>query len=325
MELNLKMLSIGTAAFTVLNILWVYLYSLVGLNFTQIYNPVFFLDLAKDLSWVPVLLLTGAVLAAAIFVARLFASYLAKNERLLMVAIGGVIPLAIGLAIYSNLIVFSVTMVFYILGCVLAIGLPETELKGALSKMGSGYSVSKTVINLVAIGSLVASLIFFYSNLEDSQTKFKEGIVGIQSQLNIGSFISKDDVKQMVGGSITDDQLRQQAATQIGNSIGKTADEVLADPTYTSLIETAVANAKSSIDQTVDDSYSKMVNSSSNVVGPLLESMLSKPPLKYLIDFMPLLSAIIIASLVSSFGMVWVGPINAVLGVSIPNKQEPKK
>jgi hypothetical protein len=329
---NLKMTLIGMAALTVANTAWVYLYTLVGLNFTKIFDPVFFIGFMKDISWVPALLLTGFLIAVSIFIARFFSAYISKPERLLMLLVGVIVPMAIGLVLYSNLLIFIIVMLFYLLGCVLAIGLADTEIKGLFSKFGSGYNVTKTVLNIVAIGSIVASLLFFYTNLEDSQAKFKEGILSIQSQINLGSFLSKDDIRGMImssGSVMTVDQIKELLITQAATASGVSADMIRANPAIMSMIDGNATviydNQIQSLDAQVDRAYDQITNSSSSTIRPLLESMLSKPPMKYIIDFMPVISAIIVASFISLFSMVWVSPMGSLIGVLMPKREEQKK
>jgi hypothetical protein len=263
------------------------------------------------------------MIALSIFLARLFSLYLNKLERTIMVAVGVILPMVACLSFFNNTLVFLIIMLFYMAGCMLLV-YSKHEGGKSWSKMKSNYHASKNVVTFLAIGSLVASLLFVYMNLDDSKAKFKEAMLSFQSNINLGSFISKDDVRNMVVGQLkTKDQLKQDAVNATAKQLGISIDDVLSNQAYMDTINAqvdAAYNAQmSNVDKIIDENYARLTNSTSAMTRPIMEKMFQSPPFSYLFDFLPILIALVITSLVSSFGAIWISPMSGALGVFMPN------
>ena len=332
---NWTTLILGAVIFAMLNIGWVYVFTLSSIKFEYAFDPSALLTLVRDsgLTTLVILLIMGLMMALAILTARAFSSRLTKDETIIMVFVGAALPIAVCFSLFENTLVFSIIMLFYLLGCAFVIREPEKE-EGLLSKMGAEYDVSKRIMTLVALGSLVASLIFVYSHPTETQDKFKDSLIKVQTVMNISSLITKDDIRQMVlaGGTplLSKDQIREQLVNQTAILTGLTTEQVMADPALMDTINAKTdqvdAYQEQQMENTIDATYARLANSSSEMTSPILERMFEKPPLKYLFDFLPILISIMVASMVSLFGMVWVSPLSAFLGMFAPSGQEqPKK
>ena len=322
---NIKMLAMGSFVFTLINIWWVYLYTWTGIRFSDAFDPKIALKFTDPnaITLILLLLAIGFMIALSIFLARLFSLHLNKFERTIMVVVGVILPIAACLSFFNNTLVFLIIMLFYMAGCMLLV-YSKQEGGKSWSKMKSNYNASKNVVTFLAIGSLVASLLFVYMNLDDSKAKFKEAMLSFQSSINVGSFISKDDVRNMVVSQLpTKDQLREQIINGTAAQLGIPVDQITSNQTIMDIVnqQTDIAYEKqmSSIDGIIDQNYARMTNSTSAMTRPIMEKMFATPPFSYLFDFMPILIALVITSLVSSFGAIWISPMSGALGAFMPN------
>jgi len=320
---NIKMLAIGSFVFTLINIWWVYLYTWTGIRFSDAFDPKIALKFTGPTAITLILLLLaiGFMIALSIFLARLFSLHLNKLERTIMVAVGVILPIAACLSFFNNTLVFLIIMLFYMAGCMLLV-YSKHEGGKSWSKMKSNYNASKNVVTFLAIGSLVASLLFVYMNLDDSKAKFKEAMLSFQSSINLGSILTKDDVRKMVidsGQLLTKEQIRQSILT--GANV--TEEQVAANPTLATYVNEQVDKAYAlqyeQLDKTIDSTYEKLTNNSTSMTRPIMEKMFANPPFSYLFDFLPILIALVITSLVSSFGAIWISPMSGALGAFMPN------
>ncbi len=320
---NIKMLATGSLAFTLINIWWVYLYTWTGIRFSDAFDPKIALKFTgpNAITLILLLLAIGFMIALSIFLARLFSLYLNRLERTIMVAVGVILPIAACLSFFNNTLVFLIIMLFYMAGCMLLV-YSKHEGGKSWSKMKSNYHASKNVVTFLAIGSLVASLLFVYMNLDDSKAKFKEAMLSFQSSINLGSILTKDDVRQMVmnsGQLMSKEQIRESILT--GANV--TEEQVAANPSLADYIDTQVDRTYAlqfeQLDKTINATYDRLANSSSATIGPVMEKMFEKPPFSYLFDFLPILIALVITSLVSSFGAIWISPMSGALGAFMPN------
>jgi hypothetical protein len=168
----------------------------------------------------------------------------------------------------------------------------------------------------------VASLLFVYMNLEDSKAKFKDAMLDFQSGLNISSMITKDYVRQTIldsGELLTKEQIRDSILT--GANV--TEEQIAADPALADYVNTQIDKAYAAqyeqLDKTIDSTYDRLTNSSASMTRPIIEKMFANPPFSYLFDFLPILIAVVITSLVSSFGAIWISPMSGALGAFMPN------
>jgi hypothetical protein len=153
-------------------------------------------------------------------------------------------------------------------------------------------------------------------------------MLSFQSSINVGSFISKDDVRNMVVSQLpTKDQLREQIINGTAAQLGIPVDQITSNQTIMDIVnqQTDIAYEKqmSSIDGIIDQNYARMTNSTSAMTRPIMEKMFATPPFSYLFDFMPILIALVITSLVSSFGAIWISPMSGALGAFMPNPPQP--
>ena len=320
---NIKMLAIGSLVFTLVNIWWVYLYTWTGIRFSDAFDPKVMLKFTgpNAITLILLLLAIGFMIALSIFLARLFSLHLNKLERTIMVAVGVILPIAACLSFFNNTLVFLIIMLFYMAGCMLLV-YSKHEGGKSWSKMKSNYNASKNVVTFLAIGSLAASLLFVYMNLDDSKAKFKEAMLSFQSSINLGSILTKDDVRKMVidsGQLLTKEQIRQSILT--GANV--TEEQVAANPTLATYVNEQVDKAYAlqyeQLDKTIDSTYEKLTNNSTSMTRPIMEKMFANPPFSYLFDFLPILIALVITSLVSSFGAIWISPMSGALGAFMPN------
>jgi len=313
---NIKMLAIGSLVFTLINIWWVYLYTWTGIRFSDAFDPKIALKFTgpNAITLILLLLAIGFMVALSIFLARLFSLYLNKLERTIMVAIGVILPIAACLSFFNNTLVFLIIMLFYMAGCMLLV-YSKHEGGKSWSKMKSNYHASKNVVTFLAIGSLVASLLFVYMNLDDSKAKFKEAMLSFQSSINVGSFISKDDVIKLAGLPSTKEQLVENLINQTATENNITIEQLMANQVVMDRI-----NAQADkVFNDIDAKYEQMTNSTSAMTRPIMEKMFATPPFSYLFDFLPILIALVITSLVSSFGAIWISPMSGALGAFMPN------
>ncbi len=320
---NINMLVLGVVFFSIVNIIWVYLFTWTGIRFDDVFDPkIVFRFTGEGASGLIFLLLAiGFLMALSISLVRLFSQYLNQMEKNIMVVAGVTIAILTCLSSYTNLVVFVIIMLFYMLGCLL---LAKTgESKGLFSKLSSSFNASKKVVTILTIGSLVASFLFIAMNPAESQSKFKESMLSFQSSINIGSLITKDDVRNMVIGSgqlLTKDQIRQ----TILSGANVTEEQLAANPVLAAYVSEQVDKAYAlqydQLDKTIDSTYARLVNSSSSMTRPIMEKMFAKPPFSYLFDFMPILIAVLVASMVSLFGAIWIAPMAAVIGALLPDR-----
>lgn len=330
---NINMLVLGIVFFSIVNIIWVYLFTWTGIKFDDVFDPkIVFRFTGEGASGLIFLLLAiGFLMALSISLVRLFSQYLNQMEKNIMVVSGVTIAILTCLSSYTNLLVFVIIMLFYMIGCLLLAKVGES--KGLFSKLSSSFNASKKVVTILTIGSLVASFLFIAMNPTESQSKFKESMLSFQSSINIGSLITKDDVRNLVANQLqTKDQIRDLlingSVTQIAADRGISEDDVRNDATLMALIESQVDSRVDSVyqaqydslDKTIDQTYAKMSNSSSALMRPIMEKMFAKPPFSYLFDFMPVLIAVLVASMVSLFGAVWIAPMAAVIGAFLPDR-----
>lgn len=322
---NINMLVLGIVFFSIVNIIWVYLFTWTGIKFDDVFDPrIVFRFTGEGASGLIFLLLAmGFLMALAISLVRLFSQYLNQTEKNIMVIAGVSIAILTCLSSYTNLVVFLIIMLFYMIGCLFLAKADES--KGFLSKLSSGFKASKKVVTILTIGSLVASFLFIAMNPAESQSKFKEAMLSFQSSINIGSLITKDDVREMVIGSgqlLTKDQMRQ----TILAGANVTEEQVAANPALADYVSEQVDKAYAlqydQLDKTIDSTYARLANSSSAMTRPIMEKMFQKPPFSYLFDFMPVLIAVLVASMVSLFGAVWIAPMAAVIGAFLPDRPQ---
>jgi hypothetical protein len=132
----------------------------------------------------------------------------------------------------------------------------------------------------------------------------------------------------LAGGTslLSKDQIREQLINQTAILSGLTLEQVMANQALMDTINTKTDevynNQEQQIDNAIDATYARLTNSSSEMASPILERMFERPPLKYLFDFLPILISIMVASMVSLFGAVWVSPLSALLGMLAPTGQE---
>jgi hypothetical protein len=313
---NPKAMAIGLAAFSVVNIIWLYLYTLVGIKFSDAMDPKILFKFAGPNGPMMILLLLGVgfLIALSIFLVRLFSRDLSTIERLVMIAAGVAISIGVGSVLYSNLIVFVIMMAFFMLGCMM-IAEPES-VSGFFSKLGAGNGATKRVMLMLTIGSLVASLIFVSMNTDDAKIKTKDAISSLMSNLNFSSMLSNI----VPGGVMSQDQIREMLINQTMNNLGFTRDQVLNDPT----LMTSIDGNASQIYQSQAQQIGRLTNTS-GTMQPIIENLLDNPPFSYFFDFLPIIIAVAVASVVSLFGAVWVSPMGALLGLAMPARPEAKK
>jgi len=328
---NWTTLILGAVIFAMLNIGWVYVFTLSSIKFEYVFDPSALLTLVRDsgLTTLVILLIMGLMMALAILTARAFSSRLTKDETIIMVFVGAALPIAVCFSLFANTLVFSVIMLFYLLGCLFFIKASEKDER-LLSKMSAEYNVSKKIMAVVAAGSLVASFLFVYAHPAETQEKFKDSLIKIQTVMNVSGMITKDDIRQMVlaGGTtlLSKDQIKEQLINQTAILTGATPEQVMADQALMDTINAKTDETydyqQQQIDSTIDATYARLTSSSSELTSPILERMFENPPLKYLFDFLPILISIMVASMVSLFGAVWVSPLSALLGMFAPAGQE---
>ena len=324
---NINMLVLGVVFFSIVNIVWVFLFTWTGIKFDSVFDPriVFRFTGAEAPGLISLLLAIGFLMALSISLVRLFSQYLNQMEKNIMVIAGVSIAILTCISSYTNLVVFLIIMLFYMAGCLLMAKTGES--KGLFSKLSSSFNASKKVVTILTIGSLVASFLFIAMNPAESQSKFKEALFSFQSSINIGSLLTKDDVRQLVMGSgqlMTRDQIRDELVNQTASMLGVTSDVILSNPTVMASIEANATNIYSvqmdNVDKTIDQTYAKMTNSSAMNLRPIMERMFANPPFSYLFTFMPVLIAILVASMVSLFGAFWIAPMAGLIGAFLPDR-----
>lgn len=325
-----KFLILGSSVLSIVNIAWIYLYSLTGISFEDSFDfNVIFRFLKPEL--IILLFITGLFIALAAFFLVFFTDYLEKKERIIMAFLGSFLPMLVCIPFYKNISVFLFITAFYLIGCMLTVLGGKKEITGIAPKLSTGYHSSKKIISFMAIGGLLSGIIFTYINLpaykektEDSMVSLmgKMGLENIMGGIDLSGMISKDFVRSI----ITKDYVKNMLVQQYGehfNNLSKEQQDALIDQAYNTAVDQAYEATRQQAAQKIP------ANISSEEMKPVIKNIIETMPLtKTMFSFLPIMTGLINSALILFFGQVCVTPFSIVLGLALPKKKEitpPKK
>ncbi|GEM_PF-5413692 len=313
-----KYLLIGAVAFSVITFGIAYLFSLTNLGFSDAFNLNIFQKLFVG-NTILYLIIVGALFAADTALLVWITNKLKDWDPSIVGVAGSIIAFALGagLHIYSTINSFGIFMFFYALGS-FYVAHKTWDISGkGLSRAGAVYNASKRFMMIMAVGGLIGGIIITSSAGPYYQGLIKSNVIGFASGINLGSLITKDDVRQLV----ISQELTQAEITKAYT------DSCNSDPSCSSLPDNqkqtyiqqqatkAYQAQTANLDKTVDSVYSSFQQKSS-FLPTLTSDIIDRFPLtRVILNVLPIFIGLILYSAVATFGTIVVGPFSALFGL----------
>jgi hypothetical protein len=329
---------INVVLFAGLNTIWLYIFSLANLNFSDAFDyNVFFRFL--DVKIILLLLFTGIFLALAIAFAVYVFRTVDKKTYVLSVVAGGSISAVIAFLIsHSAIAVFLFG--FYVLGCVLMAFGEKKEMGGLFEKLGIGWNSAKKVTLVFAIGAFIGTAIFTYAGKEEYKEMAMESFLNFTTNMlsgnvlggmDLSQIVSRQDVADLICGQVSRESIRGLLIAQLGNQwnlLNASQQNDLIEISYQQSM-TKCRN-ESYIDAAYLTMQERLENIGNTTIGnqttPLVEKIIRQIPIiKTLFDFIPIFTALLIFSGVTLFASIFVDPFCALFALALPGKKQEAK
>lgn len=302
----------------VLNALWLYVYSRLGIEFDTVFDFGAALQMI-GLSVIFAAFFIGFLIALAIFALLYVSRSLPRNEAVLVAVLGTAIPALLGTFFVSGA-VFLFMMVFYALGGIYMAATPEPGLKGVFQKMRAGWNAQRKVIFIVALGGLLVALLLTQANLPYYQQKVKSSLLNMTASLaNAEGLVSREDVRQMVISSeLSSEEMHAQLVQSCEASPSCAALEPeVKQPFLENQTQKALLEQEAGREARVDLAYGEMRERfSGNQTRQLAERMLERLPLvNTAMAALPILAGVLAFSAILFFETLFIAPFAALLGL----------
>lgn len=316
--------ALGAVFFAAINAAWLYVFSFMKFGFLDLFDYAVFMKL-MDLTLIFLVIIIGLLVAASISVVLYATGESKKDELLLFGAAGG--ASAVIAYIMFNSVFGLLFMLFFVAGCLLAIGTKPLQVEGTFAKLKTGWGAAKKVMLVFAIGAFLTSLLFVFANKTACEENAKNSLVqfslkSVSGGLNLQGLISKDDIKNMMCGSITRESVEPLLKAQMGDgwdALSADAKEDLINKTYTQSINNC--NNDEYINQAYNTMQEKLSGGNMAANAPMIEKLIEGLPImKLLMQFLPLISAFVLFSAINLLGMIFVNPFTALLSLRLPKK-----
>lgn len=302
--------------FTLFSIFWVYLFSQTGIGFTDTLNPGFIFELLKA-ETVLFLILIAFVLAVSIFILVYFSRYLEKEIMAGIVVGGSILTIIAGTFWFTNIMVFSFIMVFYMIGCLFLVRtVPEIE-ETKFSKIKIGWKSSRKILFSMGLGGFLAGLIFVYVDLTEYQQNVKDSLLNA-TQMNLAGVITRDDVENIViQQELTRDEIRSLIQDQFSglswfNDLLPSQQTMLVEEATDQTYNYQIENRDSNVDRLYNIMISKLESGEPLMGTEILDRI---PIMKTMLNLLPVFSGLIIMSGILFFSQILVSPFSALLAL----------
>jgi hypothetical protein len=325
MQIQKKTL-VGAAIFTLLNIVWFFVFSKMNMGFFDLFDYNIFLNL-MNLNIFFLLLLTSIIIAGAISIMFITASD-DKKQNLILFGAGGGTSVVIAFIIFNSLISMLFALAF-IFSCLLAICTFKIETTSVFSKMKFGWGAARKVGAFFAIGALMIALFFTLLNKEVCEQKTKESISkfaarSVGQAIDMASLISKDDLKNLLCSSVTREGVAKTAEAQLGdmwNTLTEEQKNKIIDDSYAKSLESCsndayLNQAYATLQQNLNNRNISFVSEST--IEKIMEQL---PIMKTILQILPIISAIMLFSGINLFMTAFVAPFVALISLVHPRKE----
>lgn len=316
---------IGAAIFACLNIAWAYVFSRLNLGLMDLFDYGIYMRFA-DLSLVFLLLGLGLLMAAAI-AAMVYASGENKKTELIFFGTGGGASAVAAFALFQSAFA-GLLMAFFAAGCVLFIYGRPKEPEGIFSKLKFGWAATRKIATIFAIGAFLTGVLFGMANKAACEQTAKDSIIGVALKsvgggMGLQNILSKDDVKNMLCGSVTRNSIETLAKAQLGSTwdqLTKAAQDDMVDNMYNQSLNTC--NDESYINQAYASIQEKL-GTGFGASQPMIERFLTEMPImKTMMQFLPLLAGFVLFSVVNMFMTIFVAPFSALFALGMKTKEK---
>lgn len=344
MKFDKKMLAVSTAIFTVLNILWIYLYSTTSISFDHSFNFMLIMNVFS-LELIIVLLITGIVLSGALMTLNFFRTKMSKEGSVLTVLVGSTVPLVLLFNTFTNEWIFIFMMLFYTAGALFLVLFPSSKKrkKSRFKALKTGWDNSKKVLYLLALGGFLIGMVATFSSLEQRQDEFMDGIINMTSvqagQIDVGELMQGDNGEGM-GLNLSREEYRQEifiptvvpeynkTLNENGmkwSDLSQEQQESVFNESYSSFQDTysgegLAQKLESSMSEAIGEKIQKQMS------GKIAEQLFENIPIfKAMMNLLPVLTGIVIGSFILMYGVLFVSPFCAVINSLMPKGKEIKE
>jgi|GEM_PF-5741156 len=290
------------------------------------------------------LILSGVALAATIITTNYFHIKQGKRNTAIASTAATIISIPILLPLFENRPIFISMMMFYLAGLITVTYLSKIEEKeGILEKLSSGWNISKKMIYLLAIGGLIIPLLMTATTLEYRQEQFKESMIDITEsqieEIDLAEMIDPEEID--IGskpGNMTKEEFKEDILLPQIKMTGMPMDyetwenmteeerEVTLEYLYEEFME-----EQEDIDETIEETFSRAIEQQledieTDIMRPMMEQMFEEIPIFNLtLRALPIITALVVSSLILLHGTIFVYPFFALMSLIIPIKQEKKE
>lgn len=175
---------------------------------------------------------------------------------------------------------------------------------------------------MLGVSGLLGGLLFTYLSLPTYQGLVKSSLLNFTSNVDIGSIMSREDVRQIVmEQELSRDQIKNLVTQQYQqqswfNALSASQQEQLIENATTETYNAQINNRE----QNVDNMYNFLKDrrlSLPSVTGDLIERI---PLTKAMLDLMPIFTGLLLMSAITVFGQFFVGPFLALFSLGLKEK-----
>ncbi len=323
-----KCLGITTGIFTVLNLVWLYLYQEIGISF----DFAFQLGKAMQLFNIQTALLlisTGFVLSGALMTIHYFNRELDSVKIVMAGIIGSFIPALILFPFFKNQAVFFLMISFYALGVALQAYLSHPEKKeGKFRRLKYGWGLSKKAIYTLSIGGFLVGLLMTSANLQQRQGQLKSSLMNVTKaqtqQMNLTG-MSTGGMGNVSRDWFVENIFKPEILPEYNKSLQEKYDLTWSDLT------------QEEQDNVMNNSYNNFKESygeggmATNIQSTIVEQMQDKvseavinsmfeqvPMLRIMLQALPVITGLVISSFVLLYGTLFISPFCALIELFIP-------
>ncbi|MFW5902659.1 MAG: hypothetical protein ACOCTT_02110 [archaeon] len=291
------------------------------------------------------LISSGIILAVTIMVTH----YLHIKQGKRNIAIASVaatfISTIILFPIFDNKEIFISMMMFYLAGLITLIYLSKiNRKKGVLRDLSLGWSLSKKMIYLLAIGGLIVPLLITSATLEQRQAQFKESMTNVTEsqidEIDMGEIIDPEEIDMgITSENITKEEFKEDILLpqikmtgmpmnySTWEDMSEEEKEITVDYLYQQFME-----EQEGMDGAMEDALSKAIEQQiedmdMDLTESIMDEMFEKIPIFNLtLKLLPLVTALIVSSLIITYGMMFIYPFCALMSPLLPlNGDEEEK
>lgn len=317
-----KDMGIFFICFTILSIIWVYIFSITSFSYSDLFN---FMAFQKLLSAeiIIYLILMGFVIAASVYVLLYFSQRLKETEIAVASLLGILFVIFAGWGLFSTKSFFILMMIFYALGCIWAIHKKVKIKETAWSRAKQGWVASRGVFLFLGVGALFGGIVVTYGSLPYYQGVMKSSALNLTTSVDISSFITEEDVRELVISQeltraeieelVRDEYERQEGFSDLSPAEQQRLIDTTTEETYQRQLDGREAN--------IDRAYN-FLQERKTVAPDTVSNIIERMPFtKTLLDLLPFFAGMISLSFVLIFGQVFVSPFAAILSIWIKKEK----